>query len=46
MTEVGNWIVSIKTWPAVDGYIAFSRILTFSRWEKEPPLVGFVKFVS
>ena len=25
---------------------AFSLILTFSRWEKEPPLIGFVKSES
>ena len=26
--------------------VAFPLILTFSRWEKEPPLVGFVKSES
>jgi hypothetical protein len=28
------------------GFAAFSLILTFSRWEKEQPLVDFVKYKS
>jgi hypothetical protein len=35
-----------KLWPILGCFIAFSLILTFSRWEKEQPLAGFVKSAS
>jgi hypothetical protein len=32
-----------KLWPLVGYLVAFYLILTFSRWEKEQPLAGFLK---
>jgi hypothetical protein len=42
-----QWLgVSIKIAACRYGLVAFPLILTFSRREKEPPLVDFLKFAS